>query len=97
MSSELTNVFAAKMLPQQELFSPGHRACQGCAPALAMRYMLKALGPDTIVCNSTGCMEIISSSYPETAWGVPCWTIRPRSMIITLSATAKASCWSWVT
>lgn len=71
MSSELTNVFAAKMLPQQELFSPGHRACQGCAPALAMRYLLKALGPDTIICNSTGCIEIISSSYPETAWGVP--------------------------
>ncbi len=71
MSSELTNVFAAKMLPQRELFSPGHRACQGCAPALVMRYMLKALGPDTIICNSTGCMEIISSSYPESAWGVP--------------------------
>jgi len=71
MSSDLTNVFAAKMLPQRELFSPGHRACQGCAPALAMRYMLKALGPDTIVCNSTGCIEIISSSYPESAWGVP--------------------------
>ncbi len=71
MSSDLTNVFAAKMLPKRELFSPGHRACQGCAPALAMRYMLKALGPDTIICNSTGCIEIISSSYPESAWGVP--------------------------
>ena len=71
MSSELTNVFAAKMLPKRELFSPGHRACQGCAPALAMRYLLKALGPDTIICNSTGCIEIISSSYPESAWGVP--------------------------
>ena len=71
MSTELLNVYAAKTLPERELFSPGHRACQGCAPALAMRYLLKALGHDTIICNSTGCMEIISSSYPETAWGVP--------------------------
>jgi pyruvate ferredoxin oxidoreductase beta subunit len=71
MSTQLLNTYAAKLLPEQELFSPGHRACQGCAPALAMRYLLKALGPDTMVCNATGCMEIVSSSYPETAWGVP--------------------------
>jgi pyruvate ferredoxin oxidoreductase beta subunit len=71
MSTQHLNVFAAKLLPEQELFSPGHRACQGCAPALVMRYLLKALGPETIVCNATGCIEIISSSYPETAWGVP--------------------------
>jgi pyruvate ferredoxin oxidoreductase beta subunit len=71
MTLEAMNVYAAKLVPQRELFSPGHRACQGCAPALAMRYLLKALGPDTIICNATGCMEIISSSYPETAWGVP--------------------------
>ncbi len=71
MSTQLLNVYAAKTLPDRELFASGHRACQGCAPAAVMRYVLKALGPDTIVCNATGCMEIISSSYPETAWGVP--------------------------
>ncbi|MDY0005162.1 MAG: pyruvate synthase subunit PorB [Polyangia bacterium] len=71
MSTQLMNVYAAKLLPQEELFTSGHRACQGCAPALALRYAMKALGPDTIVCNATGCMEIISSSYPETAWRVP--------------------------
>ncbi len=65
------NVFAAKVLPKQELFSQGHRACQGCIPALVLRWMLKVLGRNTIVCNATGCMEIISSSYPETAWNVP--------------------------
>ena len=56
------NVFAAKVLPKQELFSQGHRACQGCIPALVLRWMLKVLGRNTIVCNATGCMEIISSS-----------------------------------
>lgn len=65
------NVFASKLVPGRELFSPGHKACQGCAPALAMRYLLKAAGPNTIIANATGCMEIISSAYPDIAWGVP--------------------------
>jgi pyruvate ferredoxin oxidoreductase beta subunit len=70
-TTQLMNVYAAKLLPQRELFASGHRACQGCAPALVLRYAMKALGPDSIVCNATGCMEIISSSYPETAWEAP--------------------------
>jgi len=32
---------------------------------------MKALGRDTIVAMSTGCMEIISSPLPTTAWQVP--------------------------
>ena len=68
---ESFNVFAAKLLPDHELFAAGHKACQGCAPALALRHLLKAAGPNTIVANATGCMEIISSSYPHVAWGVP--------------------------
>ncbi|MBN2722948.1 MAG: pyruvate synthase subunit beta [Deltaproteobacteria bacterium] len=68
---EHLNVFASKLVPGRELFSPGHKACQGCAPALALRYLLKAAGPNTVVANATGCMEIISSAYPDIAWGVP--------------------------
>jgi pyruvate ferredoxin oxidoreductase beta subunit len=65
------NVYAAKLLPKEELFAPGHRACQGCVPALALRMIMKVLGRNTIVANATGCMEIVSSSYPDTAWEVP--------------------------
>jgi pyruvate ferredoxin oxidoreductase beta subunit len=36
-----------------------------------MRLIHKELGRNTIVCSATGCMEIITSSYPDTAWGVP--------------------------
>jgi pyruvate ferredoxin oxidoreductase beta subunit len=68
---EQFNVFAAKLLPKDELFAPGHKACQGCAPALALRYLLKAAGPNTICANATGCMEIVSSAYPDVSWGVP--------------------------
>ena len=54
-----------------ELFASGHRACAGCGGTLAIRYALKVLGPNTIVANATGCMEVVSSPYPEIAWKVP--------------------------
>ena len=54
-----------------ELFDCGHRACGGCGAALAARLVTKAAGPDTIIVSSTGCMEVFSTPYPETAWKVP--------------------------
>lgn len=58
-------------LPKEEFFFPGHRACQGCAEALAVRLVQKAIGKDTIVACATGCMEIVSSPFPFTSWGIP--------------------------
>ncbi len=54
-----------------ELFDCGHRACGGCGAALAARLVTKASGTNTIVVSSTGCMEVFSTPYPETAWKVP--------------------------
>ena len=58
-------------LPDEELFAQGHRACAGCGSAIAMRHILKAAGKNTIVVSATGCMEVVSSPYPETSWKVP--------------------------
>jgi len=63
--------FKAKNLPKEELLAPGHRACQGCGEVLALRMAMKALGKNVIVCMATGCMEIITTPYPQTAWKVP--------------------------
>jgi pyruvate ferredoxin oxidoreductase beta subunit len=57
--------------PSCDLFECGHRACGGCGAALASRLILKAAGPDTIVSSATGCMEVFSTPYPETAWKIP--------------------------
>ncbi len=65
------SVFSSRLVDKSENFTSGHRACQGCAEALAVRHVMKALGRDTIVAMSTGCMEIISSPLPVTAWKVP--------------------------
>lgn len=55
---------------EDTLFKPGHRACAGCGPALAMRYITEATGKNTIISMATGCMEVISSPFPESSWGV---------------------------
>lgn len=65
------SVFSARLVEQNEYLASGHRACQGCAEVLAVRLVLKALGRDTIVAMSTGCMEIISSPLPLTSWELP--------------------------
>lgn len=64
-------VYVPKLINSREPIVSGHRACQGCAEVLAVRYVLKALGRNTIIANATGCMEIISSAFPSTAWEVP--------------------------
>jgi len=61
-------IFAPKLVDRKEYFSAGHRACQGCGEVLALRLLLKGLGDDVVVANATGCMEIVSSAYPQTAW-----------------------------
>jgi pyruvate ferredoxin oxidoreductase beta subunit len=60
-----------KNLPLDEPLSKGHRACQGCGEVLALRMIAKAVGKELIAVSATGCMEIISSPYPQTAWECP--------------------------
>jgi pyruvate ferredoxin oxidoreductase beta subunit len=57
--------------PKEEYFVSGHRACAGCGEALALRHITKAAGKNTIVAMATGCMEVVSTPYPETAWNLP--------------------------
>jgi len=60
-----------KELSTQELFGPGHRMCTGCGPAAMARITMKALQKPAIVVNATGCLEVASTIYPDTAWKVP--------------------------
>jgi len=64
--------FTAKDIAEKpDLFLSGHRACAGCAPATVLRLIMKATRGPTIVTESTGCMEVVSSIYPYTSWAVP--------------------------
>ena len=54
-------------IPAEELVHPGHAGCPGCGPALAMRLLLKGLGPRTIVSIPACCWTVIATPYPTTA------------------------------
>jgi pyruvate ferredoxin oxidoreductase beta subunit len=58
-------------IPLEELFTSGHRTCQGCESATVMRQFIKASGPRTVVTGSTGCMYVANTSYMTTPWEVP--------------------------
>lgn len=62
---------AKEIVEKPELFTSGHRACAGCGPAIALRQIMKATRGPTIVTSATGCMEVVSTIYPYTAWKVP--------------------------
>jgi pyruvate ferredoxin oxidoreductase beta subunit len=53
----------------------GHRACQGCGEALGARFAIdaamRATGNQLIAANATGCLEVFTTPYPETAWSIP--------------------------
>jgi pyruvate ferredoxin oxidoreductase beta subunit len=51
--------------------APGHRGCAGCCDAMAANFVLEAVGDDAIIINPTGCLEVMTTPYPESAWEVP--------------------------
>ncbi|MDR2352305.1 MAG: pyruvate ferredoxin oxidoreductase [Deltaproteobacteria bacterium] len=62
----------AKTFPKgPDSLASGHRACQGCGEVLALRLLLKALGNDIIAVSATGCMEVCTAPFPQSAWRMP--------------------------
>jgi pyruvate ferredoxin oxidoreductase beta subunit len=55
----------------KHLFTSGHTACSGCGQSMAARLVIDTAGPNTIVANNTGCLEVFSTKYPESSWEVP--------------------------
>jgi pyruvate/2-oxoacid:ferredoxin oxidoreductase beta subunit len=58
-------------IPREEYLSPGHLACQGCGAALAMRLLLKGLGPETVLVVPACCWSIINGPGQASAVAVP--------------------------
>jgi len=60
-----------KELTAEEPLAPGHRLCAGCGAPIAIRQILLAAPKDTIIANATGCVEVSSTVYPQSAWNRP--------------------------
>ena len=88
---EPLNIYSARLANKQETFTPGHKACQGCAEALSVRLVAKALGKNVIAANATGCMEVISSTFPHTSWDIPWIHISFENVAAVISGVEGAS------
>ncbi len=51
--------------------APGHRACAGCGFPMIIRLLLATAPGPVVVVNATGCLEVVSTIYPHSAWPVP--------------------------
>jgi len=69
--SDTVEVKKGKAPVTEPLFTSGHRACAGCGEALGAKLVMEAAGPNTMVATSTGCLEVFSTPYPESAWRMP--------------------------
>ena len=58
-------------LVQREYMYPGHVACPGCGAAIAMRFLLKALGEKTVMIIPACCWSIIAGPYPQSTLKTP--------------------------
>jgi len=54
-----------------EGLASGHRACAGCPFPAIIKMILGAADDPVVVANATGCMEVVTTIFPYTAWPVP--------------------------
>jgi pyruvate/2-oxoacid:ferredoxin oxidoreductase beta subunit len=58
---------------EREFMRPGHMACPGCGEATTLRLVLKVLGEKTIMVILPSCVGVISATYPNSTFAVPCF------------------------
>ncbi len=59
------------VIPTEEYMGSGHLACQGCGATMAMRFVLKGLGPKTAIVIPACCWSIIDGPFPHSAVKAP--------------------------
>jgi len=59
------------MQTNNKFLSPGHNACAGCGQLVAAQAVMRGLNKNVIIANATGCLEVTTTAYPQSAWGLP--------------------------
>ena len=70
-TGEIKKLSHREAQPRFRGLESGHRACQGCGEALAARLVMECAGPDVMVANATGCLEVFTTAWPQSSWRVP--------------------------
>ncbi len=56
---------------QEEFFLPGNSCCAGCGLEIALRWAIKALGPNTALVTPASCLNVVIGLWPKTAPNFP--------------------------
>jgi pyruvate ferredoxin oxidoreductase beta subunit len=67
----MANLIKEKLVLGDVLIAPGHRACAGCGQMISAIAATRAMGPNVIIANATGCLEVTTTPYPESSWKIP--------------------------
>lgn len=67
----MSQIMIKDRIPSEDYLNSGHLACPGCGAPIAMRMVLKALGPRTMVTLPACCWSIIAGPYPQSSLDVP--------------------------
>ncbi len=77
------------VIPREEYILKGNPSCAGCGAALTLRYLLKALGPKTVLVIPACCTSIIAGAYPKSSFKVPVYHIAFAASAATASGLAE--------
>lgn len=61
----------ALKIQNQKKFVSGHRSCAGCPFPVVVRTVLAATDEKIVASCATSCLEVTSTIYPFTSWGIP--------------------------
>jgi pyruvate/2-oxoacid:ferredoxin oxidoreductase beta subunit len=58
-------------MPENDPFGSGHGACPGCGVAVAVKNLMRILGPLTTVYVPASCLVVFGAQYPTSAFRTP--------------------------
>ncbi len=56
---------------KEEFFLPGNSTCAGCGLEIALRWAMKALGPNTSLVTPASCLNVVVGLWPKAAPNFP--------------------------
>jgi len=63
-------VLLKDLAKRKDPLTGGHRACAGCGAPIVVKQVLMASKDPVVVTSATGCLEVVTTIYPYTAWNV---------------------------
>lgn len=68
--TKMSKTIFDEVIKQKEFVLPGHGACPGCGSVIALRYVLKALGENTVLVIPACCASVYQAMWPYVSFKV---------------------------